>query len=99
MQTVLVHIDQSLGPIGAWGYQDGHLTHFYPESLDLAISGRARQVMACRDTDVLDWFRLVADTEPTMLDEYRIVETEDQVALVHVLSRFRRRWNAADNTS
>ncbi len=51
MQHVMVHVDTDLGPIGAWSYRSDldTIRQFYPESLDLAISGRARQLMAARD--------------------------------------------------
>jgi len=95
MQYVLVHIDQSLGPIGAWSYSDaGVLSHFYPESLDVAISARARELMASRDIDmpVAEWMDLIAATEPTMLDQFQTVEVNDGIALSIVLAQFRRAW-------
>lgn len=95
MQTVLVHIDQSLGPIGAWSYtDDGMLTHFYPDSLDTAISGRARLLMAHRtdDVPVPEWMALIADSDPTLIDEYQTFETDDDIPLSAVLTDFRRAW-------
>jgi hypothetical protein len=98
MQHVLVHIDQSLGPIGAWSYSRDRLTHFYPESLDPSISGRARLVMAQRtdDTSIIEWMDLIAGTEPTMLDEYQTVDVADGIPLNFVLGEFRRSWLASD---
>lgn len=99
MQHVLVHIDQGLGPIGAWSYsKDGHLTHFYPESLDVAISGRARLLMAQRptDVDVPEWMDFIADNDPTLLDEYETVQVTDNIALTAVLAGYRRNWVATD---
>lgn len=96
---VLVHIDldQGLGPIGAWGY-DGKLTHFYPESLDTAISARARELMAARSLDVTvpEWMELIADTDPTTMDQFETVEVNDTDALPHVLAEYRKVWNATD---
>ena len=90
---VLVHVDQGLGPIGAWGY-NGKLRHFYPESLDTAISARARELMASRATNisVTDWMDLMADADPTLIDEYHAFETSDDAALPGVLAEFRRSW-------
>ena len=98
MQHVLVHIDQGLGPIGAWSYHDERLTHFYPESLDPAISGRARLLMAQRSDDISipDWMDLIADGEPTNLDEYQALEIDDDVPLSSVVSQARRSWVATD---
>lgn len=99
MQHVLVHIDQSLGPIGAWSYDNiGRLSHFYPESLDVGISGRARLLMAQRpeDVSVPEWMDFIADNDPTLLDEYETVEVADTVALTVVLANCRRNWVASD---
>lgn len=98
MQHVLVHIDQGLGPIGAWSYCDDRLTHFYPESLDPSISGRARLLMAQRSDDISipEWMDLIADGEPTMLDEYQAFELDDDIPLNTVLAQFRRSWAATD---
>ncbi len=98
MQHVLVHIDQSLGPIGAWSYRDGVLTHFYPESLDTEISGRARLLMAQRDNDVPipEWMELIADSAPSLLDDFQAIEVNDNVALSTILTEFRRSWAATD---
>lgn len=95
MQHVLVHIDQGLGPIGAWSYQNGALKHFYPQSLDTAISARARELMASRghDITVIEWMDLIADNEPTMLDEYQTVEVHDALNLPTILAEFRRHWS------
>lgn len=97
MQHVLVHIelDQGLGPVGAWGYNDGRLRHFYPESLDTRIAARARDLMAQRtlDVSVPDWMDLIADTEPTPLDQYATVIVNDTDALPRVLADYRRIWN------
>jgi hypothetical protein len=96
MQHVLVHIDQGLGPIGAWGYTDrGKLTHFYPESLDVAISGRARLLMAQRHDDVSipEWMDFLAEAEPTMLDEFQTFSVvNEQQSLSLILAEFRRTW-------
>lgn len=93
MKHVLVHIDQGLGPIGAWSF-NGKLRHFYPESLDVAIPSRARELMASRTTDisVADWMGLMADADPTLTDEYRTFETPDDAALPAILAEFRRTW-------
>lgn len=99
MQHVLVHIDQGLGPIGAWGYsKDGHLTQFYPESLDPAISGRARLLMAHRtpDVPVPEWMDFIADSDPTLLDEYQTLQVNDGYPLNAVVTDFRRSWVATD---
>lgn len=98
MQHVLVHIDQGLGPIGAWGYKDGHLTHFYPESLDVAISGRARLLMAHRtlDISVPEWMDFIAESDPTLLDEYQTLEVPDDYQLSAILAEARRSWVATD---
>jgi hypothetical protein len=97
MQHVLVHIDQGLGPIGAWSYRQNRLTHFYPESLDPSISGRARLLMAQRQDDITidEWMDLIADTEPNMLDEYTAFDIDDDVPLNVILAQFRRTWTAA----
>lgn len=97
MQHVLVHIDQGLGPIGAWSYKNGNLRHFYPESLDVGISARARELMAQRDTDVSvqDWMDLIADTDPTMLDEFETFEVDDNLSLPSILAEYRRSWTTA----
>lgn len=100
MQHVLVHIDQSLGPIGAWSYSKaGRLTHFYPESLDVAISGRARLLMAQRTSDVSvpEWMESLADKDPTLLDEYETVQIPDNVRLTAVVADFRRSWVASSD--
>jgi hypothetical protein len=99
MQHVLVHIDQGLGPIGAWSYStDGRLRHFYPESLDVGISGRARLLMAQRDQDISvpDWMDFLAGIDPTMLDEYQALEVDDGIALATVVAEARRAWAASD---
>jgi hypothetical protein len=99
MQHVLVHIDQSLGPIGAWSYNNtGRLIHFYPESLDPGISGRARLLMAQRPDDVTtpDWMDFIADNDPTLLDEYETVQVADDITLNVVLADCRRNWVATD---
>lgn len=99
MQHVLVHIDQSLGPIGAWSIKDdGTLVHFYPQSLDVAISGRARLLMAQRDEDVtvIEWMDFIADNDPTLLDEYQTFEVDDTLPLKNVLADFRRNWVLTD---
>lgn len=99
MQHILIHIDQSLGPIGAWSYDThGHLTHFYPDSLDTAISARARELMAARDNTmaVPEWMHLIAGTEPTLLDEYQTFETNEGQPLNHILADFRRSWVSSD---
>lgn len=96
---VLVHIDieQGLGPIGAWGF-DGRLRHFYPESLDTAISARARNLMAQRDADVSvpDWMDLIADSDPTALDQFEYLEVSDSEPLPLILAEYRRIWNTTD---
>ncbi len=96
MQHVLVHIDldAGLGPIGAWGYLDGHLTHFYPESLDVRISARARDYMAIRDegTTVPEWFEHIADNAGGA-DEFEAIEVNDGVSLPAIVAEFRRHWN------
>jgi hypothetical protein len=96
VQQVLVHIDAGLGPIGAWSFNDGHLVHFYPESLDTSIPARAREAMASRDLDVSvpDWFALLADQDPTMLDAYEAFTVDIPVALPTILAEYRRQWNA-----
>lgn len=98
MQHVLVHIDQGLGPIGAWSYEDGALTHFYPESLEPAISARARELMAARDNDmpVAEWMDLIAGNEPTLLDEFQAFQVNDDLTLPTILADFRRSWVASD---
>lgn len=100
MQHVLVHIDQGLGPIGAWSFDaKGALTHYYPESLDTAISSRARLLMAQRSEDIStpEWMDLISDSEPTMLDEYEAIEVDDGVTLNAVLADYRRTWTAASD--
>lgn len=93
MQHVLVHIDRDLGPIGAWSYHDHRLRHFYPQSLDLAISGRARQLMAERtDVSVPDWF-LYLTTLAGLADDYQFAEADDNSTLVEIISEYRRVWN------
>jgi hypothetical protein len=98
MQQVLVHIDHGLGPIGAWTYRHGALRHFYPESLDPFISARARDLMARRDSDVSipEWMDLIADCDPTMLDEFQTFEVNDDLQLPTILGEFRRSWSASD---
>jgi hypothetical protein len=99
MQHVLVHIDQGLGPIGAWSYsKEGHLTHFYPESLDVSISGRARLLMAHRtlDVQVPEWMDFIADSDPTLLDTYQTFDVNDGHSLTAVLAEFRRSWATPD---
>lgn len=98
MQHVLVHVDQSLGPIGAWSFNGIGLLHFYPDSLDVAISARARALMASRDLDVSvpDWMDLIADTDPTMLDEFHSFDIRDDASLPAILSEFRRTWSMTD---
>lgn len=97
MQHVLVHIDHGLGPIGAWGYLDGALTHFYPESLDVSIPARARQYMAGRDLDctIPEWFGYLTDHARTALDEFEAIEVNDGVSLPAIVAEFRRAWSAA----
>ncbi len=96
-QHVLVHIDQELGPIGAWGYLNGHLTQFYPESLDVSIPARARELMAGRrDIPIPDYFALLAGCDPTLLDEYRHTKTADGVSLPAIVAEFRRAWKATE---
>lgn len=93
MQTVLVHIDSGLGPIGAWGFLGGTLKHFYPESLDVEISARARSAMAARGNDVPvpEWFHQLASRTPH-LDDYEAIELNDGVSLPAVVAEFRRAW-------
>ncbi len=98
MQHILVHIelDMGLGPIGAWGYSNGNLVHFYPDSLDTAISARAREAMAIRDLDmaVPDWFRFLATSHPNALDDFQTLEDHHQTSLPVILNDFRRHWYA-----
>lgn len=99
MQHVLVHIDPGLGPIGAWSYtSNGRLTHFYPESLDVSISGRARLLMAQRDDDISvpDWMDFIADSDATLLDEFQTFDVNDGISLSLILAEFRRSWVASD---
>jgi hypothetical protein len=60
-------------------WHDGALKHFYPESLEPAISARARELMATRDNDVpvAEWMDLIAGSEPTLLDEFQAFEIHD----------------------
>ncbi len=99
MQHVLVHIDhgQNLGPIGAWGYIDGRLTHFYPESLDVGIPARARQYMLGRDpatTSVPTWFDLLMAHTDRRQDEFQAIEVNDDVTLPSIVAEFRRHWSS-----
>lgn len=99
MQHVLVHIDGDLGPIGAWSWSDDHgqLRQFYPQSLDLSISGRARQFIAARplERSVPDWFlELAAASNASLCDTFEVVHVADDIALVDVVSEYRRAWNA-----
>ncbi len=97
MQHVLVHIDQDLGPIGAWSYSaTGTLRHFYPESLDTAISARARELMAARDNNmpVNEWMDLIAGGEPSLLDDFTTFEVNDELSLPTILADYRRHWTA-----
>lgn len=89
----MVHIDPSLGPIGAWGFSDGDLTHFYPESLDLQISARGRTAMAARGEHltVPEWFAILAG-HPTALDDFETVEVHDALSLPAVVAEFRKVW-------
>lgn len=97
MQNVMVHIDSDLGPVGAWSWHDGYqlLRHFYPESLDLSISGRARQLMAERppDSSVPGWFHYLA-TLQSGLDKYEACDVPDQMQLLEVVAEYRRVWNS-----
>jgi hypothetical protein len=95
MQHVLVHIDSERGPIGAWSFGSGKLRHFYPESLDEAISERAREVMARRDLDVPvpQWMDFLADCDPTLLDKYQTLEVNDDLSLPAILADYRRMWS------
>lgn len=100
MQHVLVHTDGDLGPIGAWSYSDDHgnLRQFYPQSLDLAISGRARQFIAARPADrgVPEWFLEMASiSTESLCDTFEVVHVADDIALVDIVSEYRRRWNAS----
>lgn len=96
---VLVHIDldQGLGPIGAWGISPNGLRHFYPESLDVTIPARARELMAQRDPDVSveEWMDLIADADPTPLDTWALIDVKDCDPLPVVLAEYRRTWVAA----
>lgn len=95
MQHVLVHIDSGLGPIGAWSYNDSHLVHFYPDSLDLAISSRAREAMAGRDPSISipDWFAYLS-AHANYLDEFETLEVHKPLSLPTILAEFRRAWKA-----
>jgi len=95
VQHVLVHIDQGLGPIGAWSYKNGKLTHFYPESLDVSIPGRARLLMAQRDDDISvpEWMDFIADSTANLMDEYQAFEINETVPLSTILTEFRRTWS------
>lgn len=97
MQQVMVHIDTDLGPIGGWSFnpQTRKLRHFYPESLDLSISGRARQLMAERPTEChpFQWFTYLA-TLGGGLDRYEAVEVADNLTLLDVVTEYRRVWNS-----
>lgn len=100
MQHIMVHIDQTLGPIGAWSYsKTGTLRHFYPESLDTAISARARELMAARDNDmpVHEWMELIAGGEPSMLDDFTTIEVNDELTLPTILADFRRHWSSTSD--
>ncbi len=98
MQHVLIHIDvdMGLGPIGAWSYHNERLVHFYPDSLDVQIAARAREVMALRDLDipVPDWFAFLAGQMPTAYDEYNTLIVETPLTLPSILADFRRHWYA-----
>jgi hypothetical protein len=100
---VLVHIDldQGLGPIGAWGYRNGKLRHFYPESLDIHIPARARDLMAQRTLDVTvpDWMEFIADAVPKGADQYATVIVNDTDSLPKVLAEYRRIWNEPTDPS
>lgn len=89
----MVHIDPSLGPIGAWGFDQDRLTHFYPESLDVSISARARLAMASRGEHltVPEWF-LILSGNPTAFDGFETVEVHDGISLPAVVAEFRRQW-------
>lgn len=100
MLIVLVHIDGELGPIGAWSYDSATdaLRQFYPESLDLAISGRARQLIAARPShvDLATWFlEMAATSQASMCDTYEVVHVPDNTALVEVVSEYRRAWHSS----
>lgn len=92
----MVHIDPSLGPIGAWGFNDGDLTHFYPESLDQSISARGRTAMAARggQLSVPEWF-LILSGNPTARDDFETVEVHNAVSLPAVVAEFRKAWRQA----
>ncbi len=95
---VLVHIDCDLGPIGAWSWNAdrGQLTQFYPESLDLNISGRARQLLAARPLQVSlpDWFlEIAATTVASLCDKYEVVVVPDNTNLIDIVSEYRRAWH------
>lgn len=96
---VLVHIDldYGLGPIGAWGYDGIRLRHFYPESLDPAISARARDLMAQRSNDIPvdEWMALIAESDPSPLDSYEIVTADGAESLPAVLAQYRHAWSAS----
>ncbi len=93
MQNVMVHIDSDLGPIGAWSFHHGELTHFYAESLDLAISGRARQLMAGRrEHTVPDWFLYISASQVDG-DVFHTLDVADGTSLIEVISEYRRVWN------
>lgn len=98
---VLVHIDldQGLGPIGAWGVSRHGLRHFYPESLDVTIPARARDLMAQRDLDtsVAEWMNLIAGTDPNPLDSWALIDVKDSDPLPTVLAEYRRTWVAASD--
>lgn len=98
MQHVLVHIDldSGLGPIGAWGFHEGRLTHFYPESLHPSIPARARDYMAARHPDVTvpDWFDHLEECAHTAFDEFEAIEVHNGMNLPAILAEFRRSWAA-----
>ncbi len=99
MQTVLIHVDTDLGPIGAWSWHPVNgLRQFYPESLDLSISGRARQLIAERDPEVgiVEHFHdMSVNSFSSALDDYIVAVVADSVTLVDIVSEYRRSWNAA----
>lgn len=100
MQHVLVHIDTGLGPIGAWSYQDGSLIHFYPDSLDVSISARAREAMANRELSISvpDWFAFICGHYCNNLDDFETIEVDNPLSLPTILADFRREWNAQAET-
>lgn len=89
---MLIHIDPTTGPIGAWTIQHGQPVAHYPDAQP-AAQERARGALANKGDAVgWDyWFRRLAYRSP-YLDDYEVITVPDDLALADAFHGFLTGW-------